>query len=204
LTAWQLGGAALWLFWPAVSLLLVSANYAVLGPNGFQKRSDGRMSVAALVLFAPYLVGAWINSRLWTRQEPKPVLIGDGVWLGRIPSRRAAAAFSSIVDVCAELPSPRAGAAVHAFPMLDLVPPGPDQIAAAAACIETLRAGGAVLACCALGYSRSAAVVAAWLVRTGRAANAAGAVHRVRARRPRIAIDPATSEAIALAAGGPP
>ena len=39
-----LGGAALWLLWPAVSLALVAANYAVFGAGGFQKGPDGRMS----------------------------------------------------------------------------------------------------------------------------------------------------------------
>jgi hypothetical protein len=35
LAVW-IGGAGLWLLWPAVSVLLVAANYAVLGPEGFQ------------------------------------------------------------------------------------------------------------------------------------------------------------------------
>ena len=62
------------------------------------------MSLAARLLLAPYLAGAFVNSRSWTRHEPKPVAIGDGVWLGRIPLAREAAGFATVVDLCAELP----------------------------------------------------------------------------------------------------
>ena len=77
-----IGGAGLWLFWPAVSLLLVAANYAFIGAAGFQKSPDGRMSPAARWILAPYIAAAWINSRLWTRTEPLPGS-GRGRRLGR-------------------------------------------------------------------------------------------------------------------------
>jgi membrane-associated phospholipid phosphatase len=74
------GGAALWLLWPALSLALVAANYAFFGAAGFQKDGNGRMSLAARALLAPYLLGAWINSRAWTRREAMPVMVADGAW----------------------------------------------------------------------------------------------------------------------------
>jgi membrane-associated phospholipid phosphatase len=190
------GGLALWLLWPAVALAFVAANYAALGPAGFQKRADGRMSLAAAWLLAPYLIGAWINSRLWTNGDPRPVAICDGVWLGRAPWPRAARDFAEIVDLCAEL---RAGS--RAVPMLDLVTPTPEKLARAAAEIELARAEGRVLACCALGYSRSAAAVAAWLLTTGRAASVDEAVAEIRRARPRIVLDIGARAAIAQATG---
>ncbi len=81
-----LRGAALWLLWPVTSLLLVALAYAGLGTAVFQKRADGRLTMAARWLLAPYLGAAWINSRLWTRRAPQPVPVLDGVWLGRIPN----------------------------------------------------------------------------------------------------------------------
>ncbi|ROU04506.1 phosphatase PAP2/dual specificity phosphatase family protein [Lysobacter enzymogenes] len=188
LSAGALGGWALWLWWPAASLALVALNYALLGPLGFQKRDDGRLSVAARWLLAPYLLGAWINSRLWTRRAPQPVPVTDGVWLGRIPGRGGRARFAAVVDVCAELSlmDAREGDAVR--PMLDLVAPTPAQLLDAAEAITARQGRGEVLVCCALGYSRSAAAVAAWLLRSGRAASVDEAVAIVRRARPTVVL----------------
>ena len=59
----NLGGAWLWLLWPACALLLVALNYACIGAEGFQKQASGRLSQAALWLFAPYLAQAPRASR---------------------------------------------------------------------------------------------------------------------------------------------
>jgi protein-tyrosine phosphatase len=72
--------------------------------------------------------------------------------------------------------------------MLDLVAPEPKALREAAQDIETARARGRVLVCCALGYSRSAAAVAAWLLLSGRADAVEAAVARVRAARPAIVL----------------
>lgn len=195
------GGVWLWLLWPAVSLGLVAGNYALFGAPGFQKAADGRMSLAACFLLAPYIAAAWINSRLWTRAEPAWVSIGDGVLLGRIPSRGTPTAWVAMLDLCAELPCPRGVAAYHAVPMLDLVAPAPEQLRLAAETIERHRAAGPLLVCCALGYGRSAAAVVAWLLSTGRAADIDAAIRHVRHVRPRIVLNGETSAAIAAAAG---
>jgi len=195
-----IGGTGLWLLWPAVSLLLVAANYAALGPAGFQKDADGRMSLAARVLLAPYLAGAFVNSRSWTRHDPRPVSVGGGVWLGRLPSAREAERFAAVVDLCAELPGTETNSTWTCIPMLDLVPPQPDQLRDAAASIERGRPGGPVLVCCALGYSRSAATVATWLLTANLANTLSEAIEHVRLARPRIVIDRALSDAIETAA----
>ena len=195
--ALRIGGAGLWLLWPAVSLVLVAANYAVFGPEGFQKSADGRISLAARVLLAPYLAGAFVNSRSWTRREPKPVAIGDGVWLGRIPLAHEAAGFAAVVDLCAELPGAATAGAWMCVPMLDLVPPPPAHLRDAAASIERGRSAGPVLVCCALGYSRSAATVATWLLTSNLAKTLSEAIDTVRRAQPRIVIDGALRAVIA-------
>lgn len=196
----MLGGAALWLLWPVVSLLLVALAYAGLGTAVFQKRADGRLTMAARWLLAPYLAAAWINSRLWTRGAPQPVEVAGGVWLGRIPCAALPAPLRGVVDTCAELSCHAPGAGYASVPMLDLVVPSPAQLAEAADAIERLRAHGPLLVCCALGYSRSAASVATWLLRTGRVCSAAEAVGRVRAARPSIVLHDVHLLAIAAAA----
>jgi hypothetical protein len=201
LVAARTGGAGLWLLWPTLSLLLVAASYAALGVAGFQKSQDGRATLASLVLLAPYRWAAWVNSRLWTWRAPEPVMVSDEVWLGRLPGRRDRQPFVLVVDLCAELIVPRSRP-VRAFPVLDLTAPEADLLAAAAAAIERGRQGGPVLVCCALGYSRSAAAVAAWLLATGREQDADAAIARVRAARPAIVLGHEARRAIAAAAGG--
>jgi membrane-associated phospholipid phosphatase len=190
-----------WLCWPAVSLALVAASYAWFGPGGFQKGLDGRMSLAARVLLAPYLLGVWINSRAWTFSAPAQTTIEPGIVLGRIPGRKASAEFVTVVDLCAELPPMHSHPDWRAFPTLDLVCPDPGLLRQAAATIEEARARGPVLVCCALGYSRSASAAAAWLLLYGRAASASDAVEQIRRARPRVVLASPTIEAIAKAAG---
>jgi len=286
--AGKLGGAWLWLAWPAVSLFMVALNYGVLGAGGFQKGSDGRLSNAACWLLAPYLVAAWINSRFWTWRHPQPDEVCDGVFLGRIPGRSEGAPFAGIVDLCAELPflacttaiagkpaptgiatgskacagpagaglptptgiatgakvyaAPAAeglpapteiatGAKVRAapageglpaakgmataskvcavpvgaglpamrpaqsayrsLPTLDLIAADAKLLQQAADAIEHLRTQGPLLVCCALGYSRSASAVAAWLLLSGRCSDAAQAEALIRQARPGIVLHPA-------------
>lgn len=185
------GGYAWWLLWPATALGLVGLNYLALGAAGFQKR-DGRLSLASRWLLAPYLAAAWLNSRLWTWRSPAAVQIADGVWLGRLPTRRemAAGGFAGLLDLTTELPAPLGRWSYRNRPWLDLLPPASAELVAAADAIEALRCQGPLLVCCALGYSRSAAAVAAWLLRTGRAGGIDEAIQQVAACRPSVVLGP--------------
>ncbi|WP_085722995.1 phosphatase PAP2/dual specificity phosphatase family protein [Pseudomonas sp. R37(2017)] len=188
--AFSLGGAWLWLLWPALALLLVALNYAVLDAGGFQKHTNGRLSAAARWLLAPYLVAAWVNSRLWTRKDPDPDLVLDNVWLGRIPTRQELkdSAFTAVFDLCAELSFIPGSVAYRSLPVLDLTAPDSAQCEEAALAIESLRQQGPLLVCCALGYSRSATALAAWLLQTGRAASIEEAVTLIQRARPGIVL----------------
>lgn len=188
IAAFTLGGAGLWLLWPAVAVLLVALNYWLLGAAGFQKRADGRLSPAARWLYAPYLAAAWLNSRLWTRKHPQPDQVMDNVWLGRIPTAAQLNSFNAVVDLCAELPVYPQGRAYHALPILDLTVPTPAQCLEAAQAIERLREHGPLLVCCALGYSRSACAVAAWLLHSWRANTVDEALAIIRTARPDVVL----------------
>jgi len=197
--AFALGGAALWLLWPAVSLLLVALAYMALGTAAFQKGRDGRLSLAARLLFAPYRLGAWLNSRAWTWVRTDDSRVAEDVSLGRFPTAAdlAEGGYAAVVDLAAELHAANPHVAV---PMLDRVTPSPARLAEAAAAIEAARRRGPVLVCCALGYARSAAAVATWLLLTGRARDAARAVEMVRRARPGVVLGSADVAAIAAAA----
>lgn len=195
------GGLALWLAWLSAALALVALNYLALGPRGFAKHHGGGVAWAAHWVLAPYRMGAWLNSRWWTRAAPLPREIVPGVWLGRVPGKadHMQAAWASIVDLTAEFTAPRR-LPTRAVPMLDLVAPEPAQLRRAARAIEAQhRRFGSVLVHCALGYSRSAAALATWLAMYGHAASIPEAAALIRRARPQIVLGESYFAAIAAA-----
>lgn len=188
ITAFLLGGRWLWLGWPAGSLLLVALNYLAFDAAGFQKRHDGSLSPASYGLFGPYLLGAWLNSRLWTRKHPQPDQIVDNVWLGRIPDQDQLKPFAAVVDMCAEIAMTPGSRGYQSVPALDLVAPTLTTCLIAAQAVERLRHQGPLLVCCALGYSRSATAVAAWLLYSGRAETVDNAIAIICEVRPGVVL----------------
>jgi len=190
IAAFAWAGFWLWLLWPAVSLALVAFNYLLFDAAGFQKRANGRLSPAARWLFAPYLAAAWINSRLWTSRRPAPDEVCQGLWLGRIPSRKElrTSRFKAVVDICAELSLDPQSRGYRSIPVLDLTAPSAEQCLSAAQAIESLRSRGPLLVCCALGYSRSATAVAAWLLHSGHADSVESAITQIRNARPQVVL----------------
>jgi len=77
------------------------------------------------------------------------------------------------------------------LPTLDLIAADAELLQQAADAIEHLRTQGPLLVCCALGYSRSASAVAAWLLLSGRCSDAAQAEALIRLARPGIVLHPA-------------
>ena len=192
------GGWGLWLLWLAGALLLVALIYACLDASAFQKDPDGSMNLASHWLMGPYFVLAWINSRWWTRHMHATSAVTPDVWIGRLPSYEAGlpAGTHTVIDLCAELPYPMPTTVYRSVPALDLIPLTTTQLEALAHAIGRARAHGTVLVCCALGFSRSAAAVAAWLITSGRAANAHEAAMQIRAVRSQVVLSDAQCMAL--------
>jgi len=190
------GGVWLWLAWPAASLAFVALNYIGFGARGFQMNGHGRMGWAARWIFAPYRLGAAINAWLWTRKLPASVEVVPGLRLGRRPTHAEwlAAGKPRLVSLCAELQMPADVPHARCVPLLDLTVPPTVRLQRAAAVIEGQRRnadGAPVWVCCALGFSRSAAAVIAWLGRYGSTGDLAQAEDAVRRARPQIVLRPA-------------
>ncbi|WP_027163213.1 phosphatase PAP2/dual specificity phosphatase family protein [Mesorhizobium sp. WSM1293] len=161
---------ALFLLWPALALAIVAFAYAGAGEKVFQKSADGTMTLASRVLLLPYRLGARANIWAWTRNLAPQVAIAEGVFLGRFPTASEANSFGTVIDLAAELEKPATtDCRWISFPMIDLLPPPLAIRQQAAGALENARRDGTVLVCCALGFQRSAGVVAEWLVATGRA-----------------------------------
>lgn len=183
-------GAWLWLLWPASALTLVALVYLIGDGHAYAKNEHGNLSVASRLLFGPYLVGARINALLWTRRDPQAAEVHGNVYIGSIvrPWLHSTSRSAAVVDLCAEISGNANERHYAAIPMLDLVAPTPDEITRAVHRIVEAHRHGPVLVACALGYSRSASAIVAWIVHTGREASIESAVERLRRIRPRIVL----------------
>lgn len=186
----HLGRAYLHGLWVSFALLIVASAYGFLGADAFQKGADGRMSLAARVLLFPYLAGAFVNSRLWGSTAHDELV--PGVLLGRYPTTLDG--VGSLVDVSAELPARPGDRPYRVVPVLDLVVPSVDEIAAGVEALASFASCRPTLVACALGYSRSATVAAAWLVEARHASSVDEAISLVGRARPGFALSPAHRE----------
>lgn len=191
-----LGGAWLWLLWPAVGCALYGAFYARLGAQAWQKLSSGRHSLAVTLLMLPLRPFVWLNMCYWLRGKPLDVLVRGNVHLGSVLAARG---YAQVVDVCPEYALRAPARYVHVA-MLDMVAPEPQALREAAEALQAMaESGGKTLVCCALGYGRSAAVILTWLLRYGYCTTLAEAEACVRRVRPQMVLPPQTVCAVRAA-----
>ena len=161
------------LAWVGVSFALAALAYLLVAPKLLGKRDDGELAPWSLVVNGPFLLFGLVSMRAWHLLAHGPPWheVSPGVWIGRRPTRRDRAAWqelapTAIVDLCAELPATRVRSGVEAYlplPVLDAQAPTDEQLDRALTFIDQHR-DGRVFVHCALGYSRSATVVVAWLL----------------------------------------
>lgn len=179
------------LLWPAGALLIVSAGYAGLGTRVFQKDDNGYLSLSARILLWPYLIGAWLSKQWFSRHLSKTTHIMGGISLGSFPKKSLP--VGAVLDLTAEFH--RGGGQLtpwSAYPLMDLLVPQENDIQQAVAKLIQLRAThDGVLVCCALGLSRSATIVAAWLLVQRHVSSAHQAMAVIRTRRPQVVFTPA-------------
>lgn len=194
---WQ--GAAWLLLWPALALLLVASAYLCFGPCVFQKR-DGRHTLPARCLLAPYLAATWLFCRLVTLGRPAAVPVAADVSIGRLPRLDEAGRWGAIVDLTAEFSSSARPRHYENIPLLDGAEPDPQALGHAAQAIERARQAGPVLVHCAEGASRSVMAVIAWMVHHGHARDV-GHAEALLARHWRTDLSPGQRAALAAAFG---
>jgi membrane-associated phospholipid phosphatase len=182
--------------WPAVGLAIVAAAYFGLGPGVFRKH-DGRHSFPSRILLAPVIAGQWLSMRYYARRSRRWDVATPHIWIGRTLTSREAdealdAGVTAVLDLTSELPEAapfRALSNYHNIPILDLTCP------TAALLDRHVRAGDIVYVHCKAGYSRSAAIVAAYLLHARRADCVDEALAIVRNCRPGIIVRPETLQA---------
>lgn len=195
----------LWLLYPSLSIFLVALSYVLVRPHFFQKQLNGHFSHASLILFAPYLIIARLNSLLWTHVHPEDSLIIQinqcEIFLGRIPTQTHSQHYHALFDCCTELPINVSNTDVKHYQQyltLDLIPLQADQLQQAVKIFDDmfmqLKADEQIthkqlLIFCALGYSRSTSVLCAWLVKNQHVPSVLDAIQLIKKVRPWIVLN---------------
>ena len=190
---WPLG---LVFVWPAIGLSLLVAGYLGAGPGLFRK-SDGSIPLSAKIVLAPLLIGQWLSLRYYLRQCRAWDRVTDRVWIGRILTDDEAGnavrqGVTHVLDLTAEFSEakPFRNCAYRNLQVLDLTAPTQDQLQQAVSFVDKAQQAGTVYVHCKIGYSRSAAVICAWLLSTRRTRSVKEAIDHLRFVRPSVVIRP--------------
>lgn len=184
------------ILWPAVATALITAGYFFLGPGVFRK-SKGRLPLSSRIVLFPVLLSQYLSLMYYRRQCNSWDQITPNVWIGRrlnnYEAKQAVAeGVTSVLDLSIAFSEAKPFLATNYFhlPILDLTAPTQAQLQQAVQFLEAESANGVVYVHCKIGYSRSAAVTAAWLMHSGKAKTVDEAVAQLRAARPSIVIRP--------------
>ena len=203
-----LGGAIVFwpwgavLLWPMTALAVVATAYFRNGPGIFRK-ANGVLPWSTCWALGPVLVGQHLSRiyyrsrcRAWDEVTPN-VWIGSAL-RGREARRAVQAGVTSVLDLTAEFSAPPAFRALRYrnIPILDLTAPSAVQLEEMARFIAAESKNGIVYVHCKIGYSRSAAAVAAYLLASGAAANADEALALLGQARPSIMVRPEVRRAL--------
>jgi predicted protein tyrosine phosphatase len=197
---WPLGAL---LLWPVIALGLVATAYFGIGPLIFRKQ-DGRIPWSTRFVLGLCLIGQYLSLLYYRRQGRSWDEVTPRIWIGSKLGRRAASkalrsGVTAVLDLTAEFSETPAFRQIdyRNIPILDLTAPAPEQLREMAEFIDERSRHGIVYIHCKIGYSRSAAAIAAYLIMYGKANTAEEAFALIRRARPSIVIRPEVVTALA-------
>jgi predicted protein tyrosine phosphatase len=190
------------LLWPGVALGIVGIAYFGVGPIIFRK-TGGQLPWSTWFVLGPCLVGQYLSLLYYRRQCRPWDKITPHVWIGcKLTDRKANTAIragvTAVLDLSAEFSEARPFRTIiyKDIPILDLTAPSSGQLSEMASFIAEQSRSGIVYVHCKIGYSRSAAAVAAYLIMSGEAADLEEALAMLRKARPSIVIRPEVISAL--------
>ncbi len=194
-------GAIFWpwgvlLLWPAIALGIVAIAYFRAGPIVFHK-TDGKLPWSTRFVLAPCLFGQYLSLLYYRRQCRPWNKVTPQIWIGgKLGCRSANKALSSgvvaVLDLSAEFSETKPFRKINYrnIPVLDLTAPTQAQLMEMSKFIGDHSQNGAVYIHCKIGYSRSAAAIAAYLIMSGKVKTAEEAFAIIRRIRPSVVIRP--------------
>ena len=199
LLAFGLQAAWYGLLWPALALLWLAAIYGHADAAAWQKQATGKHTLAVSLFALPLRLMYRVNMAYWLRGKALSAQVTERIHVGSI---LAAPEFHAVVDVCAEYPLAVMPSYYATIPMLDMVPTDVAALRAAADALHQMlqQQNQPVLVCCALGYSRSVAVVLVYLLRQRHAHDLQAALKLLQQARPDMVVSPANQQQILKAA----
>jgi protein-tyrosine phosphatase len=190
------------LLWPAIALGIVAIAYFRVGPIVFHK-TEGKLPWSTRFVLAPCLFGQYLSllyyrsqCRAWDKVTPQ-------IWIGGKLGCRSAnivlsSGVSAVLDLSAEFSEAKRFREIHYrnIPVLDLTAPTQAQLVEMSEFIGNHSRNGAVYVHCKIGYSRSAAAVAAYLIVSGKVKSTEEAFAMIRRVRPSVVIRPEVLSAL--------
>jgi protein-tyrosine phosphatase len=195
LAAWPavvFGGLWWFVAWPAAAFWFVALAYFSASPRLLGKHQDGSLSPAHVLVLLPYFAIVWTRWWLTNRLTREPVWneVVPGLFLGRFPAAgQVPEAAQLVVDLTSEFPRAASIGADRQYicvPSLDYeTPPAAEFLSAAR---ELAARSVPMYVHCAFGHGRSAAMVAAILLRRRSIRSIPEAVSLLKAARPGVGL----------------
>jgi protein-tyrosine phosphatase len=190
------------LIWPTMSLGIAAVAYFRTSQATFRKQ-DGRLPWTTWWALGPILSGQEISRRYYRRHCCPWDELTPRVWIGGVLSEKEAAAavrkgVTAVLDLTAEFSeaAPFRSLIYKNIPLLDLTAPTLGQLEESAAFVDEQSKSGVVYVHCKIGYSRTAGVAAAYLLRVGAVRTVSEAIEFVRRVRPTVVIRPEITAAL--------
>jgi protein-tyrosine phosphatase len=200
-------GAIFWpwgvlLLWPAIALGIVAIAYFRAGSIVFRK-TEGKLPWSTRFVLAPCLLGQYLSLLYYRRQCRSWDKVTPQIWIGgklgcRSANEALCSGVVSVLDLSAEFSEAKPFRKINYrnIPVLDLTAPTQAQLVEASKFIGNHSRNGAVYVHCKIGYSRSVAAVAAYLIMSGKVQNADEAFTMIRHVRPSVVIRPEICSAL--------
>jgi len=190
------------LLWPAIALGIVALAYFKAGPIVFHK-TEGKLPWSTRFVLAPCLVGQYLSLLYYRRQCRAWDEVTPQIWIGgklgrRLANKALCSGVAAVLDLSAEFSEAEPFRKINYrnTPVLDLTAATQAQLVEISKFIGDHSRNGTVYVHCKIGYSRSAAAVAAHLIMSGKVKSAEEAFAMIRRVRPSVVIRPEVRSAL--------